>query len=99
MGELEKQAPTKLPCGALAYENFAIVPVGDGAQMDLPNGDLLWRMNFNGTSVRDSRLAVGIIQSYLYLVEDCSNKEALRRLRLLRVAARQLREARRAADG
>ena len=69
-----------------------VVPVGDGAQMILPQPEWLWQMNHvrpeppRGTQCDDRMLAVGVMQSYLYLVEECTKEEAWRRIKILRRA-------------
>lgn len=73
------------------------VPVGGGAQMQLPRPEWLWQMNHcrpepsRGTKCDDRMLAVGILQSYLYLVEECTKEEAWRRIKILRAAMRDVR--------
>lgn len=75
------------------------VPVGDGAAMTLPRPDWLWQLNHTrpepnrGTHCDDRMLVVSSLQSYLYLVEECTKEEAWRRIKILREAMRQERLA------
>lgn len=68
------------------------VPVGDGAMMTLPKPAWLYQMNWTrpeptrGTQCDDRMLAVGVLGSYLYLVEECTKDEAWRRIKILREA-------------
>jgi hypothetical protein len=67
------------------------VDVGGGARMSLPRRDWLYQMNWckepdRGTKCSDRMLAVGVLESYLYLVESCSKQEAWRRIKLMRAA-------------
>lgn len=68
------------------------VPVGGGAQMTVPHPDWLWQMNHvrpeppRGTKCDDRMLSVGIMESYLYLIEECTKEEAWRRIKILRSA-------------
>ena len=73
------------------------VPVGDGAFMTLPRPEWLWQLNHcrieppRGMHCGDRMLAVGSLQSYLYLVEKCSKEEAWRRIKILRAAMKDVR--------
>lgn len=75
---------------------IAEVPVGGGAVASIPNpqsyadGGIGWRLSYgNVESVR--HIAVGLLDSYDYLLFDgITTKEAIRRLRLMRRAYRDL---------
>lgn len=73
------------------------VGIGDDAHMSLPRPEWLWQMNHlrteppRGTECDDRMLAVGVMQSYLYLVEECSKDEAWRRIKILRDAMKSIR--------
>ena len=75
------------------------VPVGGGAAMTLPRPDWLWQLNHvrpepgRGTHCDDRMLVVSSLQSYLYLVEECTKEEAWRRIKILREAMRAERRA------
>lgn len=75
------------------------VPVGDGAGMTLPRPEWLWQLNWvrpepdRGTQCDDRMLAVGSLESYLYLIEECTKEEAWRRIKILRQAIRDHRAA------
>lgn len=67
------------------------VPVGDGAVMSLPYRYWFWRLNWTKDTTPpnicdDRRLVVGVLESYFYLVTECSKEEAWRRIKLLRSA-------------
>lgn len=74
------------------------VPVGDGAVMTLPRPHWLWQLNYvrpepeRGTQCDDRMLVVGPLQSYLYLIEECTKEEAWRRIKVMRTALREERE-------
>ena len=67
------------------------VDVGGGASMSLPYQDWLWRLNYADDKTpkgvcNDRQMAVGVLESYLYLVMECNKDEAWRRIKLLRKA-------------
>ena len=68
------------------------VPVGDGARMTLPRPEWLWQLRYTrpepdrGTHCDDRMLACSSLESYLYLVEECSKEEAWRRIKIMREA-------------
>jgi hypothetical protein len=68
--------------------------VADDAVMTLPRHDWLWQLNHvrpeppRGTQCDDRMLSVGVMESYLYLVEECTKEEAWRRIKILREAMR-----------
>lgn len=68
------------------------VEVGDGAAMTLPLHSWLWKLRYQrpepdrGTICDDRMLAAGALESYLYLIEECSKEEAWRRIKILRHA-------------
>lgn len=68
------------------------VEVGGGAVMSVPLGDWMWQMNHvrpepsRGTKCDDRMLAVGVCESYRYLIEHCTKEEAWSRIKLLRAA-------------
>ncbi len=70
------------------------VPVGPEAHMSLPRPEWMWQLNHvrkepqRGTQCDDRMLSVGIMESYLYLVEECTKEEAWRRIKLMREAMR-----------
>lgn len=70
------------------------VEIGDGAAMSVPLGDWLWEMNHvrpepdHGTECDDRMLVVSPLESYLYLIMECTKEEAWRRIKLLRTAIR-----------
>lgn len=78
-------------------DRTVVVPVGDGAQMDLPRPEWLYQLCHvrkepdRGTQCDDRMLSVGIMLSYLYLVEVCTKEEAWRRIKILRAAMKDAR--------
>ena len=70
------------------------IPVGDGASMTVPRPDWLWQLNYvrpepsRGTKCDDRMQVVSSQQSYLYLVEECTQEEAWRRIKIIRAALR-----------
>lgn len=75
------------------------VPVGDGAVMTLPRPGWMWQLRYvrpeppRGTQCDDRMLACGSMESYLYLVEECTKEEAWRRIKILREAMRTERRS------
>ena len=65
--------------------NIVRVPVGDGAVMVAPTNAGAWRARY-ATHALNPYDAAEVMDSYLYLVCECSQKEAWRRLRLMRAA-------------
>jgi hypothetical protein len=79
------------------------VDVGDGAWMDMPIPDWLWHLRYadepeRGTQCSDRLLAAGLLESYLYLVEECTKEEAWRRIKIMRKAI-QIHRSLAAANG
>lgn len=77
------------------------IEVGDGAVMALPLKDWLWQLRYSnepdrGTQCSDRMLAAGLLESYLYLIEECTKEEAWRRIKLMRegISASQQTEIR-----
>ena len=74
------------------------VPVGDDAVMTVPRPEWLWQLVWvqpepdRGTKCDDRMLAVSSLESYLYLIEECTKEEAWRRIKTLRGALRAHRE-------
>jgi len=76
--------------------SYLHVGVGNGAFMALPSpdpkdvGGLGWRLRYNKpVSYQDQLAAASILESYLYLVMDCTKKEAARRIKFLKASYRQ----------
>lgn len=64
--------------------------------MTLPRPGWLWALTWcheppRGTKCSDRMLAVSSLESYLYLIEECSKEEAWRRIKILREAMRRHR--------
>ena len=74
------------------------VPVGDGAMMTVPRPDWLWKLCHvrpepnRGTKCDDRMLVVSSLESYLYLIENCTKEEAWKRIKAMRHELRQFRE-------
>ena len=67
------------------------IPVGDGAMMSLPFNYWLWRLRYakdqTPKGICDDRmLAAGALESYRYLVMECTKEEAWRRIKIMREA-------------
>lgn len=77
----------------IVMEYLIRVDMGGGAHMQVPRGALGHTLRYgNAEGVDEVRYtAAAVIDCYRYLVEGCSLKEALRRLRLMRKAARAAR--------
>lgn len=60
-----------------------IVDVGDGAQMTCPTGDLEHRLRYGDGPVL---VAAGVVESFRYLLLECSQKEAARRMKIMKAA-------------
>jgi len=71
------------------------IHVGGGAVMSVPTGEWLWQLRYmrpesdRGPTVCDDRmLAAGVIESYMYLVQECTKEEAWRRIKIIRQTLR-----------
>ena len=69
-------------------DGYLVVAVGDGAQMTCPTGDVVWKLTY-GNAEAAALTAASAIESYSYLVYDCSEREALRRIKIMRKARRE----------
>lgn len=71
------------------------VKVGDGAQMTVPLNDWIYSLCHQrpepsrGTLCDDRKLAAGVCESYLYLIQNCTKAEAWRRIKVMRAALAQ----------
>ncbi len=63
------------------------IDVGGGASMPNPDSEVEWHMRY-GDKVGRSLAAADIIEAYRYLIFGCSLKEAQRRIKLIRLAAK-----------
>lgn len=73
------------------------IDVGGGASMSMPapndDGSLAWRLTWNEPATRtDCLCAASALESYLYLVLECTKEEAWRRIKLMREAYRDHEE-------
>lgn len=68
------------------------VPVGEDEFMTLPQADWAWSLRYTrpepdrGKEVDDRMLASEVMESFLYLIMDCTKEEAWRRIKLMRAA-------------
>ena len=68
------------------------VPVGDDAFMTIPQADWCWSLRYtrpepnHGRDVDDRMLSSEVMESFLYLITDCTKEEAWRRIKLMRAA-------------
>lgn len=73
-------------------DRTASVHVGDDAYMSVPLSGWLWQMAHSKEPERpinicsDRQLVVGVLESYLYLIQNCTRDEAWRRIKILRTA-------------
>lgn len=63
---------------------YIIVDVGDGAQMSCPTADLEHRLRYSNEP--PNLLAAGVVECFRYLLIECSQKEALRRMKIMKAA-------------
>lgn len=82
------------------------VEMGDGAMMSLPLNDWLWQLRYQrperdrGPTICDDRMiAAGVLESYLYLVEECNKEEAWRRIKLMREGLKEFRASQQLTAG
>lgn len=61
------------------------VEVGDGAVMSMAIGELVWRLRY-GDAEAARYIAASVIESYSYLVLECTRKEVGRRIKLMKEA-------------
>lgn len=66
-------------------EQTVNVDCGDGAQMTMPRDRLEWNLRY-GDPERVRFDAASVVESYAYLVMECSKEEAWRRIKLMRAA-------------
>lgn len=64
-------------------DGYMVVDVGDGAQMTCPTGDLEWRLRYQSDG-NANLVAAGVVESFRYLLLDCSQTEAARRMKIMR---------------
>jgi len=60
------------------------IDVGDGAVMPKPNGDLEWKLRYGNPTKSDLLCAASILSAYQFLVFNVSQKEAGRRLGIVK---------------
>jgi len=70
----------------MTNEHVIHVEVGEGARMLVPT-NLEWHLRY-GDAEKVKYIAASVIECYDYLIRHCTQKEAMRRLRLLRKAIR-----------
>lgn len=64
--------------------------------MTVPTNDWLWSLRYQRsepdreTKCDDRMLAAGVLDSYLYLIEECTKEEAWRRIKIMREALRNV---------
>lgn len=68
---------------------YMIVNVGGGAQMTCPTGALERRLRYDDEP--PSLVAAGAVESFRYLLLECSQKEALRRMKIMKEAMMSVR--------
>jgi hypothetical protein len=76
----------------IGTDRVGYIEVGDGAMMSVPIGDWLWQLRYarpepDRKGMCDDRmLAAGVLESYVYLVMECTKEEAWRRIKIMRAA-------------
>lgn len=71
-------------------DGYLIVDVGDGAQMTCPTSELEWRMRYGDAP---ALIAASVIDSFSYLITNCTKEEAWRRILIMRAAMKNGRES------
>lgn len=71
--------------GVITYDQdgYLIVSVGDGAVMTCPTGRLEWRLRYGD---KPALVAASVVETFRYLLTECTQKEALRRMKIMRKA-------------
>lgn len=76
-------------------DRVGTIEVGEGAVMSVPIGKWLWQLRYvrpepdRGPTICDDRMmAAGVLESYMYLVQECTKEEAWRRIKIMRDALR-----------
>ena len=67
-------------------DGYLIVDVGDGAQMTCPTGELEWRLRYGD---KPAFVAASVVDSFSYLVMNCTKEEGWRRIKLMREAIKE----------
>jgi hypothetical protein len=73
------------------FDRVITVDIG-GASMTVPTAEWCWRLRYvrrepaRGTVADDRMLAASVNDSFRYLLLECSQKEAWRRIKLMRAA-------------
>jgi hypothetical protein len=81
-----------------AQDRIKCIPVGDGASMIIPLNAWLWELRYANEPKRertiadDRMLAASALDSYMYLIQECTRDEAWRRIKILREALRKEHE-------
>lgn len=76
----------------IGTDRVGTIMIGDGAQMSVPIGDWLWQLRYarpepDRKGMCDDRmLAAGVLEAYMYLVQECTKEEAWRRIKIMRKA-------------
>ena len=85
--------------GSRVHKHMMSVPVGGGAIMSVPWGELEWKLRY-GYASEVGLVAASVIESYEYLLHpSITGKEAERRLRILRREYRAALKAQEVEDG
>jgi hypothetical protein len=69
-------------------DGYLVVDVGDGAQMTCPTGALEWRLRY-GDAHGARMVAASAVDSFSYLLTNCTKNEAWRRIQIMRKAMRE----------
>jgi len=85
-------ATDKLP-KVLASDRVLNVYVHPDAMMTVPRSEWMWLLNWTdeperGTLCTDRQMAVGVCESYRYLIMECTKEEAWHRIQQMRRAVK-----------
>lgn len=67
-------------------DGYLVVAIGGGAQMTCPTGDLQWRMRYGDGA---AMVGAAVVDSFEYLINNCTKEEAWRRILIMRTAMRK----------
>jgi len=76
----------------IGHDRVGYIKVGGGAVMSVPIGEWLWQLRYvrpepdRHGGCDDRMLAAGVMESYMYLITECTKAEAWRRIKIMRSA-------------
>lgn len=79
----------------IGVDRVGHIEVDGGAVMSVPIGEWLWQLRYvrpepnRGPNICDDRMLAAVaLESYMYLVQECTKEEAWRRIKIMREALR-----------